>query len=90
MTDTFMYHVLGGLTWALDGASTRAYGVGIIGNDTTPPPPPPPKPTAEENVTTASASGGNLTKAGNAISSRPIAAGAAVIGALSVGLALLI
>ncbi|BEI86014.1 hypothetical protein CcaverHIS002_0603010 [Cutaneotrichosporon cavernicola] len=53
-TDTFMYHVFGGLTWALDGASTRAYQVGIIGNDTTPPPPPPPQP---ENATSSSSDG---------------------------------
>ncbi|KAI9634093.1 putative glycosyl-hydrolase [Dioszegia hungarica] len=31
---TFQSHVLGGLTWALDGASTRSYGVGLVGNNT--------------------------------------------------------
>ncbi|RSH78231.1 uncharacterized protein EHS24_002695 [Apiotrichum porosum] len=29
---TFIEHVFGGLTWALDGASTKAYGVGLVGN----------------------------------------------------------
>ncbi|EIW72078.1 hypothetical protein TREMEDRAFT_36411 [Tremella mesenterica DSM 1558] len=29
---TFIDHLMGGVTWALEGASTLAYGVGIIGN----------------------------------------------------------
>ncbi|WWD03658.1 hypothetical protein V865_001713 [Kwoniella europaea PYCC6329] len=31
--ETFINHLLSGLTWALDGASTRAYGVGIVGSE---------------------------------------------------------
>ncbi|WVW86186.1 hypothetical protein I302_108227 [Kwoniella bestiolae CBS 10118] len=31
--ETFINHVLSGLTWALDGASTKAYGVGIVGSE---------------------------------------------------------
>ncbi|KAL7418430.1 hypothetical protein Q5752_006888 [Cryptotrichosporon argae] len=31
---TFYNHVMTGLVWALDGASTRAYGVGLVGNGT--------------------------------------------------------
>ncbi|ORX40570.1 trehalose utilization-domain-containing protein [Kockovaella imperatae] len=30
--DTFIDHLMGGLTWALEGRSTRAYGVGLVGN----------------------------------------------------------
>ncbi|WWC64587.1 uncharacterized protein I303_107198 [Kwoniella dejecticola CBS 10117] len=30
--ELFIRHVMSGLKWALDGASTRAYGVGIVGN----------------------------------------------------------
>lgn len=29
---TFISHIFGGLTWALEGASTKAYGVGLVGN----------------------------------------------------------
>jgi hypothetical protein len=32
--ETFINHVMSGLKWALDGASTRAYGVGLVGNNT--------------------------------------------------------
>ncbi|ODN92146.1 glycosyl-hydrolase [Cryptococcus wingfieldii CBS 7118] len=32
--ETFIGHVMEGLKWALDGASTKAYGVGIVGNGT--------------------------------------------------------
>ena len=32
--ETFINHVMGGLTWALQGASTRAYGVGLVGYST--------------------------------------------------------
>jgi hypothetical protein len=32
---TFQSHLLGGLSWALAGNSTRAYGVGLVGNTTT-------------------------------------------------------
>ncbi|ORY33428.1 trehalose utilization-domain-containing protein [Naematelia encephala] len=31
---TFQQHVMMGLTWALEGASTRAYGTGLVGNGT--------------------------------------------------------
>ncbi|WVR00278.1 hypothetical protein IAU59_007421 [Kwoniella sp. CBS 9459] len=30
--ETFIDHVMSGLKWALDGASTKAYGVGLVGN----------------------------------------------------------
>ncbi|OCF38224.1 glycosyl-hydrolase [Kwoniella heveanensis BCC8398] len=30
--ETFIGHVMSGLKWALDGASTKAYGVGVVGN----------------------------------------------------------
>ncbi|WVF73101.1 hypothetical protein IAT40_007920 [Kwoniella sp. CBS 6097] len=30
--ETFIDHVMAGLKWALDGASTKAYGVGLVGN----------------------------------------------------------
>ncbi|WWC91699.1 uncharacterized protein L201_006645 [Kwoniella dendrophila CBS 6074] len=30
--ETYINHVMSGLKWALDGASTKAYGVGIVGN----------------------------------------------------------
>lgn len=33
---TFIGHLMGGLMWALDGASTKAYGVGVVGNATAP------------------------------------------------------
>ncbi|KLT38807.1 class I glutamine amidotransferase-like protein [Cutaneotrichosporon oleaginosum] len=33
--ETFIAHVLGGLTWALEGATTRAYGSGLVGNNET-------------------------------------------------------
>ncbi|WVQ84484.1 hypothetical protein IAT38_006636 [Cryptococcus sp. DSM 104549] len=32
--ETFIGHVMEGLKWALDGASTKAYGVGLVGNGT--------------------------------------------------------
>lgn len=35
--ETFIEHVFGGLTWALDGATTRAYGQGLVGNNATAP-----------------------------------------------------
>jgi hypothetical protein len=84
MTDTFMFHLLGGLTWALDGASTRAYQTGIIGNNTTPPPPPPPKP--EDNTTNSAANGSGLHKSA---ASPSMAAAGVVGGALALGLTLL-
>ncbi|BEI81034.1 hypothetical protein CcaverHIS002_0201940 [Cutaneotrichosporon cavernicola] len=31
----FIAHVFGGLKWALDGATTRAYGAGVVGNNDT-------------------------------------------------------
>lgn len=34
--ETFIGHLMGGLLWALDGASTKAYGVGVVGNATAP------------------------------------------------------
>lgn len=34
--DRFLDHLMGGLQWALDGESTRAFGVGLVGNATTP------------------------------------------------------
>ncbi|OCF61285.1 glycosyl-hydrolase [Kwoniella mangroviensis CBS 10435] len=30
--ETFINHVMAGLKWALDGGSTKAYGVGLVGN----------------------------------------------------------
>ncbi|WVW86149.1 hypothetical protein I302_108190 [Kwoniella bestiolae CBS 10118] len=30
--ETFITHVMAGLKWALDGGSTKAYGVGLVGN----------------------------------------------------------
>lgn len=93
--ETFMSHIFGGLTWALDGASTRAYGVGIVGNDTTPPPPPPPKPSVVANASATDAdgsngtAGGNLTKSG-AISARPVGATIAVVGVMAAGLAIVL
>ncbi|GMK56359.1 hypothetical protein CspeluHIS016_0301990 [Cutaneotrichosporon spelunceum] len=33
--ETFIAHVFGGLKWALDGATTRAYGAGLVGNNVT-------------------------------------------------------
>lgn len=41
---TFQRHVYGGLAWTLNGASTRAFGVGVVGNSTPAPPQPPPTP----------------------------------------------
>lgn len=31
---TFQEHVMAGLMWALEGASTKAYGAGLVGNST--------------------------------------------------------
>ncbi|KAK8853227.1 hypothetical protein IAR55_003929 [Kwoniella newhampshirensis] len=36
----FMDHIMNGLVWTLDGASTLAYGVGAVGNSQASPPPP--------------------------------------------------
>lgn len=33
--ETFQNHVMSGLKWALDGASTKAYGQGLVGNAST-------------------------------------------------------
>jgi hypothetical protein len=33
--ETFITHVMSGLQWALEGASTRAYGAGLVGNQDT-------------------------------------------------------
>lgn len=62
--ETFVGHLMGGLKWALDGASTKAYGVGLVGN-TAPP-------TTSKNTTapTSSASGGSTVAA----KSGPVAA----------------
>lgn len=49
---TFVGHVMGGLKWALDGASTKAYGVGLVGNDT------PSTTNKSTTAPTSSASGG--------------------------------
>ncbi|CAD6578414.1 MAG: hypothetical protein TREMPRED_002172 [Tremellales sp. Tagirdzhanova-0007] len=37
--ETFMEHVMSGLVWALEGASTKAYGVGLVGNEDSSTPP---------------------------------------------------
>ena len=34
-----MEHVMSGLVWALEGASTKAYGVGLVGNEDSSTPP---------------------------------------------------
>ncbi|WWC72006.1 uncharacterized protein I206_105965 [Kwoniella pini CBS 10737] len=47
--ETFINHVMSGLKWALDGASTKAYGIGLVGNGNN-------NETSSSNQTSASAS----------------------------------
>lgn len=60
----FQNHLFGGLTWALNGASTQAYRVGVVGNTSEPPPPEPttsaPQATAPTAVQAAVQDGGAL------------------------------
>lgn len=51
---------MGGLKWALDGASTKAYGVGLVGNTA---PPTTSKSTTAPTAPTSSASGGSTAAA---------------------------
>lgn len=48
---------MGGLKWALDGASTKAYGVGLVGNTA------PPTTSKSTTAPTSSASGGSTAAA---------------------------
>ncbi|OCF44643.1 hypothetical protein I317_01530 [Kwoniella heveanensis CBS 569] len=53
--DIFMEHVVSGLIWTLNGATTKAYNQGQVGcEDPRPPPPPPPQ------TSTATTEGGEL------------------------------
>ncbi|KAL1412034.1 hypothetical protein Q8F55_003031 [Vanrija albida] len=51
---TFIQHIFGGLTWALEGASTRAYGQGLVG--------------VTDNVTVSASASASGTASGTAAS----------------------
>ncbi|KAK1921989.1 trehalose utilization-domain-containing protein [Papiliotrema laurentii] len=71
--DTFITHVMSGLRWALDGGSTKAYGVGLVGNAD-------PDPTsAPSSVAVTPTSAGSTTQdSGSAASGASLIASAAV------------
>ncbi|WVR07679.1 hypothetical protein IAU60_004721 [Kwoniella sp. DSM 27419] len=57
--ETFMNHVMSGLKWALDGASTKAYGVGLVGNGS-----------GSGNGSTSASNSGSSTSAGPSATSQ--------------------
>lgn len=92
-----MDHLIGGLTWTLDGGSTKAYGVGLVGsNNITLPPKPSPTPSpsnadSDSSATKTAAVTGQVAvnKSGSGI--RSIATTpAAVLALMAAGVAALL
>ncbi|WOO82299.1 uncharacterized protein LOC62_04G005793 [Vanrija pseudolonga] len=95
--EIFIGHIFGGLSWVLDGATTKAYGVGLVGSTDLPPKPKPvPVAAPDVNATNAPAAPSVSTspsasaKPSGSSLSTPLASalvlGAALVGALACAL----
>ncbi|WRT70211.1 uncharacterized protein IL334_007206 [Kwoniella shivajii] len=90
--ETFINHVFSGLTWALDGASTRSYGSGLVGSEEARPPPPSPPPSSPaSSVSSLSDPSSSVPVAGPTLPGHALQVtsdGVGMLGSTTVGVAL--